>query len=131
MIKTYKLTTPVRNSSIVLRGKSGNTLRYNFSGGDPLTNKPATVILKGMYSQELLESSDLFAKGIVRLVTETQGGEEVPEKEYTIMDGITSTEQLIEFVNVNLEPKTIYKQPKAALAFAERRGYKFPNLKID
>ena len=134
MIKTYILTTPARNSSLVLRGKTGNSLRYNFCGGDPLTGKNASIMLKSQYAQDLLENSELFHNGYVRLIRTDDGGECVndvkkPETE-TVVEGITTPEQLIEFVNVQLEPPTLYKQPKFALSYAEKRGYSFPNLKL-
>ena len=125
MIKTYKLTTPARNSSFILRGKTGNSQRYNFTGGDPLVGKAATIVLQTQYSQDLLESSDLFKKGYVKLLREDNGGEERKE-ENTIMEDITSPEQLIEFVATQLEK--VYQRPEAALNFAKNNGYEFPNL---
>lgn len=130
MIKTYKLTTPVRNSSIVLRGKTNNSLRYNFSGGDPLTGKPATIMLRSQYAQDLLEESDIFAQGLVVLVRTDEGGENVvaKEPELTPIEDVTSPEALIEFVATKLEK--VYQQPKAALDFAKKKGFVFPNLEL-
>lgn len=131
MIKTYKLTAPVRNSSIVLRGKTGNALRYNFSGGDPLTNKPATIMLRSLYAQDLLESSDMFKKGYAKLMKIDEGGEfsEAPKVEETIVEEVNSPEALLEFVATQLEKP--YNKPKAALAYAEKMGFKFPNLTLE
>lgn len=128
MIKTYKLTTPQRNNSFVLRGKSGNSLRYNFSGGDPLTGKAATLMLHSQYAQDLLESSDLFKKGYIVLVRTIQGGEDVKEVETPAqpIEDITSPEQLIEFVATKLEK--VYQRPEFALEYAKKKGYEFPNL---
>jgi hypothetical protein len=134
MIKTYKLTTPVRSSSIVLRGKTNNSLRYNFAGGDPVTGKPATIMLRSQYAQDLLEQSELYANGYVVLVRADEGGEKPVVKKKVdpelVKEDITSPEQLLEFVNVTLDPPSLYKQPKFALAYAEKKGYQFPNLKI-
>lgn len=131
MIKTYKLTTPVRNSSIVLRGKTNNSLRYNFAGGDPLTNKPATIILRSQYAQQLLEESELFAQGYVRIIRTDEGGEVIAEskKELIVKEDITTSAQLLEFVGTELERP--YQKPKAALDYAEKVGYSFPNLKLE
>ena len=126
MIKTYQLTTPVRNSSIVLRGKTNNSMRYNFAGGDPLTGKAATIMLRSQYSQDLLEDSDYFKNGMVKLVRTDEGGEQVAES--LVMENITSPEELIEFVAEKLEK--IYQRPDAALRYAKERGYEFPNLKL-
>lgn len=131
MIKTYQLTTPARNSSIVLRGKTNNAMRYNFAGGDPMTGKAASIMLKSQYAQNLLESSDIFRNGLVRLVRTDDGGETPIEVKKTVIDDVVSPEQLIEFVNLNLEPANIYKSPKYALKFAETKGYSFPNLKLE
>ena len=130
MIKTYALTTPARNSSIVLRGKTGNSLRYNFAGGDPLTGKSATIMLRSQYSQDLLESSDLFREGYVRLVRTDEGGEKVKEesKRTFVVEGVTSPEQLIEYVANKLEK--VYQRPEAALEFARKNGFEFPNLEL-
>jgi len=132
MIKTYKLTQALRNSSFVLRGKTGNGQRYNFSGGDPLTGKPATLMLGSKYSQDLLEKSDMFKKGYVVLVRTDDGGETTaPEqkKEPTRVEEVDSPEKLLEWVATELEKP--YQQPKAALAYAERQGYVFPNLTLE
>ena len=129
MIKTYVLTTPARNSSIVLRGKTNNSLRYNFTGGDPLTGKSASIMLRSQYAQDLLESSELFASGYVRLVRTDEGGETpVVEPEKTIVEEVKSPEQLIEFVAEKLEK--VYQRPEAALNFAKGKGFEFPNLEL-
>lgn len=130
MIKTYKLTTPVRNSSFVLRGKTGNSLRFNFTGGDPLNGKAATIMLRSQYSQDLLESSDYFKQGYIKLLRTDEGGEEVgqPLVELTAVEEITSPEQLIEFVAEKLEK--VYQRPEAALDYAKKKNYHFPNLEL-
>lgn len=129
MIKTYKLTQPLRNNSFVLRGKTGNAMRYNFAGGDPLTGKAATLILKTQYAQDLLEESEMFQKGYVRLVKEDEGGEKVRKApESSVIENVTSPEQLLEFVATNLE-KT-YRRPESALEFAKKQGFTFPNLNL-
>lgn len=130
MIKTYKLTQPLRNSSFVLRGKTGNAQRFNFSGGDPLTGKAATLSLQSKYSQDLLESSDVFKMSYVKLLRTDEGGETVKETEVekTIVEEVTSPEQLIEYVALNLE--RTYQRPDAALEYAKKRGYEFPNLEL-
>lgn len=130
MIKTYELTTPARNSSIVLRGKTNNSLRYNFAGGDPLTGKAASIMLRSQYAQDLLEDSDLFKQGYVRLVRSDEGGEVVTEVkvETQKIEDITSPEQLIEFVADKLEK--VYQRPEAALNYAKQKGFEFPNLEL-
>ena len=128
MIKTYQLTIPARNTSFVLRGKTNNSMRYNFAGGDPLTGKAATIMLRSQYAQDLLESSNEFNKGIVILVRTDEGGEVVKPAPNTIMEDIKSPEQLIEFVADTLEK--VYQRPEAALNFTKSKGYEFPNLEL-
>ena len=128
MIKTYKLTTAVRNSSFVLRGKTNNSVRYNFSGGDPMTGKAATIILHSQYCQDLLESSDVFKQGYVRLVRVDEGGEDVPKLEKSVIEDIVSPEQLLEWVADKLEK--VYQRPEAALEFAKKKGFEFPNVNL-
>ena len=129
MIKTYQLTIPARNSSFILRGKTGNSQRFNFAGGDPMTGKAASIMLRSQYSQDLLENSEEFKKGFVRLVRVDEGGEApVVEPEKTIVEDVTSTEQLIEFVANNFG--RVYQRPDAALNFARGKGYEFPNLEL-
>ena len=130
MIKTYELTTPARNSSIVLRGKTNNSLRYNFAGGDPMTGKAASIMLRSQYAQDLLEQSDLFSQGYVRLVRIDEGGENapMPVQEATIIEEINSPEALIEFVATKLDK--VYQRPEAALNFAKSKGFEFPNLEL-
>ena len=130
MIKTYKITQPLRNSSFILRGKTGNPMRYNFAGGDPLTGKSATLILQSQYAQTLLEESDPFKQGYVKLVKSEDGGEKMKiiEPETTKVEDVTSAEQLIEFVATKLEK--VYQRPEAALTFAKSKGFEFPNLEI-
>ncbi|MBQ7685215.1 MAG: hypothetical protein IJT48_12080 [Bacteroidaceae bacterium] len=131
MIKTYQLTTPARNSSFVLRGKTNNAQRFNFSGGDPMTGKYATLSLQSKYSQDLLEGSDLFKQGYVKLLRVDDGGETpvAGEPQRTVVEEVTSPEQLIEYVASTLEK--VYQRPEAALNYAKQKGYEFPNVKLD
>ena len=134
MIKTYKLTQALRNSSFVLRGKTGNAQRFNFSGGDPLTGKPATLMLRSQYSQDLLEQSEMFKRGYVKLERVDNGGETAvsglpADTHKTPVPEVDSPEKLLEWVATELEKP--YQQPKAALAYAEKQGYTFPNLTLE
>lgn len=131
MIKTYKMTIPARNYSMVIRGKTNNVQRFNFTGGDPVTGKAATIVLHSQYSQTLLEESDFFKKGYVTLLRVSDGGEtpvEEKKEDVTVKEDITSPEQLIEFVAMDLEK--VFKRPDAALEFAKKRGFSFPNLDL-
>ena len=95
-----------------------------------MSGKPATIMLRSQYSQDLLESSDIFQKGYVKLIRVGEGGENaiVETKESEKIEDITSPEQLIEFVATKLEK--VYQRPEAALNYAKTKGYEFPNLEL-
>lgn len=130
MIKTYKITRPCHNYSTVIKGKGGNAQRFDFTGGNEMTGTPATITLRTQYSQQLLEGSDMFKSGLVKLTSKGEGGEVVAapkEPEKKVIEEITSPEGLIEFVGTVLEKP--YQRPDSALAYAKKQGYEFPNLK--
>lgn len=132
--KTYKITRPCNNFSLVLQGKSGNKQRFEFVGGSVINNVPARVVLRTEYSQQLLENSKPFKDGDIKLERVDNGklgSKESQNKipELTPIDSVNSHESLIEWVAVELG-KT-YQQPKAALVYAEKSGYTFPNLTMD
>lgn len=131
MIKTYIITRPYHNYSFILRNKSGMRLRYEFTGGNTLTNVKAHLTLHGQYAQELLEQSEEYKSGLVKLFRTDNGGETptVKEKKVIVVEDITTPEQLIEFVGEKLEK--VYQRPDAALNFAKNKGYEFPNLIIN
>lgn len=95
-----------------------------------MIGKPATIMLRSQYAQDLLEGSDLFKQGFIALVNTIEGGETPIEKKQTVtvMEDITSPEQLIEFVATQLEK--VYQRPEAALNYAKGKGFEFPNLEI-
>ena len=95
-----------------------------------MIGKPATIMLRSQYAQDLLEGSDLFKQGFIALVYTIEGGETPIEKKQTVtvMEDITSPEQLIEFVATQLEK--VYQRPEAALNYAKGKGFEFPNLEI-
>lgn len=130
--KTYRITKPCNNFSFVLQGKDGNRQRYVFEGGSVLNNVPARLVLKTQYSQELLENSAPFKDGYVKLERVDNGGEtptQEPKKDPVRVEEVDSPEKLLEWVATELEKP--YQQPKAALGYAEKQGYTFPNLTIE
>ena len=131
MIKTYKITKPCHNYSFILRGKGGNAQRFTFSGGNEMTGTPARLILRTQYSQTVLEESDYFKSGFVKLERTGEGGESPivqKKQESTIVEEVTSPEQLLEYVALKLEKP--YQRPDAALEYAKKKGYEFPNLEL-
>lgn len=130
MIKTYIITRPYHNYSFILRNKTGMKLRYDFTDGNSFMNKPARLVLHGQYAQDLLEASDEFKSGLVKLERIDEGGEtvQVQEQKKIVVEDITSPEQLIEYVATNLDK--VYQRPEAALNYAKQKGYEFPNLEL-
>ena len=85
MIKIYRLKQIRNNVSHVLEGAGGNTVRYNFTGGNVIAGTCPEISLKGKYFQDLLEASELFKDGTVVLVREIKTSDDmkdiVPEPE--------------------------------------------------
>lgn len=128
------MTRPCNNFSFVLLGKGGNKQRFIFEGGSVINNVPARIILQSEYSQKLLESSKPFKNGEIKLERVDNGkpgdkGGADEGRRLTPVEHITSPEALIDWVASEFDKP--YKQPQAALIFAEKNGYTFPNLTID
>lgn len=68
MIKVYRYNANRNSVSHILQGKNGVTVRYNFERGNVITKQKPEIILKNEYAQNLLESSDLFKQGLVKLI---------------------------------------------------------------
>lgn len=128
--KTYKITRPCNNFSFVLQGKGGNKQRFVFEGGSVINNVPARAVLRTEYSQQLLENSKPFKDGDI-VLERVDGGisQRKEEKQSTPVEHITSPEALVEWVAT--EFGKVLKRPQAALAYAEKAGYTFPNLTIE
>lgn len=132
--KTYKITRPCNNFSLVLQGKSGNKQRFEFVGGSVINNVPARVVLRTEYSQQLLESSKPFKDGDIKLERVDNGklggnDSQIDNNKLKPVGSVNSPESLIEWVASELGK--VYQQPKAALVYAEKNGYTFPNLSLD
>lgn len=135
MIKIYRLKQ-IRNSvSHVLEGAGGNTVRYNFTGGNVIAEKCPEISLKGKYYQDLLESSELFKNGTVALVREIKTSDDVEEiaqkpepKNVNTADAVTTPDELLVYINTNYDKK--FTDPSMALAFAAKEGEVFANLSL-
>lgn len=127
--KTYKLQMRQNQASFVLQGKSGNQVRYNFTQGNAATNYPATLTLNDEYCQQLLEDSELFKRGVVRI--EKVWADEAPvknEPKLTAVEGVKTVADAVEYVaNTWGEVVKTARQAKEA---AEKHGVEFVNLKV-
>lgn len=122
--------------SHVLTGQGGNTVRFNFTNGNVITKKRAELTLKGKYYQDLLEGSELFTSGKVKLIRTIEDPSEkkeekaapaaaqVSEQVEQVLE-VRSTDELIAYVNQRWSKK--YILPQKALAFATSEGVAFPN----
>lgn len=144
MIKTYVYTKPMNNVSHVITGQGGNTVRFNFVGGNVITKKLAEITLHGSYYQDLLESSDIFKKGLVRLVRKIpepsdlaqQEAKQTTETEPSASDvievaSVVSESDIIAFANEkdHREGLRSFRTVSSALAWCTEHNYSFPNYK--
>lgn len=137
MIKIYRLKQALNNVSHVLVGAGGNKVRYEFTGGNIITNACPELSLKGKYYQDLLESSELFKSGTVVLLREIKTSDDkdpvpttkpTPEKNLDSVDSVTTPDELLVFVNTVYSKK--FTDPAKALAFAAKEGIVFPKLSL-
>lgn len=135
MIKIYRLKKVQNNASHVLEGAGGNTVRYNFTGGNVVAGTCPEISLKGKYYQDLLEASKLFKDGTVVLVREIKTSDDVEEivqkpepKSVNTEDEVTTPDELLVYINTNYGKK--FTDPSKALAFAAKEGEVFANLNL-
>lgn len=133
MIKIYRIAKVMNNYSFVLRGKTGNSLRYVFENGSVVNNTPARLMLRNQYAQDLLEQSDLFLEGQVLLETirEDDNATAEPKEEKPVLkkvSGVKTVNDAVEYV-AN-EWGVAVKNGKQAKEYAAKQGVDFCNLKI-
>lgn len=144
MIKTYRYNANRNTVSHILQGKNGVTVRYNFERGNVITKQKPELILKNEYSQNLLENSELFQKGLVTLIrsektiedrlkeNEEKGNEAslARAKDSVIkVTSVVTASDLLAFVNEedNREGSRMFKTASSALEWAKKHNYDFPN----
>lgn len=138
MIKIYKLRQLRNNVSLVLVGKNGNTMRYNFVNGNVSIGVCPSISLRNKYAQDLLEESELFKRQDVVLERTIKTAEDdvAPEvKDEKKVDvytnesaSVTTPDELLAYVNDTYSKR--FSDPAKALAFAAKEGDVFPNLKL-
>lgn len=145
MIKIYKLRQLRNNVSLVLVGKNGNTMRYNFTNGNVSMGVYPSISLRNKYAQDLLEESELFERQDVVLDRTIKTAEDdvvltpkedSPKKEDAWLNtqatsaatSVTTPDELLAYVNDTYSKR--FSDPAKALAFAAKEGEVFPNLKI-
>lgn len=145
MIKVYRYNANRNSVSHILQGKNGVTVRYNFERGNVITKQKPEIILKNEYAQNLLESSDLFKEGLVKLIRSEETLEDKLKKAAEMDEksseenkngpievaSVVSDEDLIAFVNEEdkREGSRQFKTLTSALEWATKRNFVFPNHK--
>ena len=130
--KIYKLIQKKNIAIFDLPVNGGKmTVTYTFKDGNQfMPNMPARCTLRDEFYQNLLEDSDLFKRGIVKLERVIEDGKkatvkEGPKKEQN--EDITSPDQAIEYVFNTWG--IVVKNGKQAAKIASQKGVEFPNLK--
>ena len=129
--KIYKLNQKKNSAIFNLTANDGKMqVTYTFKDGNQfMPNMPARCMLRNEFYQDLLESSDLFKRGVVKLervIDETPKEEVVTAKKQQVED-ISSPEQAIEYVFNTWG--IVVKSGKQAVKIANQKGVEFPNLK--
>lgn len=126
--------------SLVLVGKNGNTMRYNFANGNVAIGVYPSISLRNKYAQDLLEESELFKRQDVVLerMVKTAEDEVVLKKEEkeenkVVLNSrestsVTTPDELLAYVNDTYSKR--FSDPAKALSFAAKEGDVFPNLKL-
>lgn len=145
MIKVYRYIANRNSVSHILQGKNGVTVRYNFERGNVVTKQMPELILKNEYAQTLLENSELFKQGLVKLIRSEETLEDKMKKAEELaaksaketkkgpieVTSVVSDEDLIAFVNEEdkREGPRQFKTLASALEWATKHNFVFPNHK--
>ena len=145
MIKVYRYIANRNYVSHILQGKNGVTVRYNFERGNVVTKQMPELILKNEYAQTLLENSELFKQGLVKLIRSEETLEDKMKKAEELaaksaeeakkrpieVASVVSDEDLIAFVNEEdkREGSRQFKTLASALEWATKHNFVFPNHK--
>jgi hypothetical protein len=127
MRKKYILNARQNSSSIILAGKGGIRVRFDFTNGSVIQNQPASFITENKFYQDLLENSEYVRKGVIKLAqvfkTENDAVKEAPAKdeEAKVVPGIKSAKDAIEWVADTFGVKVT--SGRAASEYAKKQGY--------
>lgn len=136
--KLYRMTLRRTYARVIIKGETGNEVIYEFTNGNPVSGVPAKCILKGEYEQNLLEKSDYFKSGIVKLEKVTEDATEkedadIDEAENAgddmiVVEDVKTVNEAIAYVADNIGEKTT--NARQARDIAKKNGIVFPNLKV-
>lgn len=131
--KIYKLNQKKNVAIFDIPANDGKMMvTYTFKDGNQfMSNMPARCTLRDEFYQNLLESSDLFLRGIIKLErvidenAKAKPSAKTSQKQQ--VDEITSPEQAIEYIFNTWG--IVVKNGKQAVKIANQKGVEFPNLK--
>ena len=128
--KIYKLNQKKNSAIFNLSANDGKlTATYTFKDGNQfMPNMPARCMLRNEFYQDLLEDSDLFKRGVIKLerIIEDNPKEEPKTVKKQQVEEITSPDQAIEYAFNTWG--IVVKIGKQAVKIASQKGVEFPNL---
>ena len=131
--KIYKLNQKKNVAIFDIPANDGKMMvTYTFKDGNQfMANMPARCTLRDEFYQNLLESSDLFKRGIIKLERtideNAKPSKKSAEPQKKQEDEITSPEQAIAYCFNTWG--IVVKSGKQAVKIANQKGVEFPNLK--
>lgn len=130
--KIYKLNQKKNVAIFDIPANDGKMMvTFTFKDGNQfMPNMPARCVLRNEFYQNLLESSDLFKRGIVvleRTIDDEAKNDAPQEPKKQMVEEITSPEQAIEYVFNTWG--IVVKSGKQAVKVASQKGVEFPFLK--
>lgn len=122
MRKRYVLNAKRNSASIIITGKGGVRVRFNFTNGNVNMNQPASFVTENEYYQRLIEESDYVKKGLIRMAQIIGGDKKKAEsKGEQVVTGIKGAQAAIEWVADTFGVKVT--SGRAALDYAKKQGY--------
>ena len=129
--KIYKLNQKRNIAIFDIPANDGKmTVTYTFKDGNQfMPNMPARCTLRNEFYQNLLESTQMFKSGVIKLdrTIEDSPKEETKTVQKQQVEEITSPDQAIEYVFNTWG--IVVKSCKQAVKIASQKGVEFPNLK--
>lgn len=123
MRKRYILNAKRNSASIIITGKGGVRVRFNFTNGSVIQNQPASFVTENEYYQRVIEESDYCKKGVIKMA-QVIGGRKKKKDEPTgeqVVTGIKGAQAAIEWVADTFGVKVT--SGRAALDYAKKQGY--------
>lgn len=122
MRKRYVLNAKRNSASIIITGKGGVRVRFNFTNGNVNMNQPASFVTENEYYQRLIEESDYVKKGLIRMAQIIGGDKKKAEsKGEQVVTGIKGAQAAIEWVADTFGVKVT--SGRAAVDYAKKQGY--------